>query len=414
MKHSSIHALLLIAALLFLGPAFLGPAFLGPAAFAQEEPASDEPLEVFLELPAYGEPLFGQVEISARIYPPDAEVERVLFFLDGELANLALAPPFTTTLDFGEENIEHEIEVMAQAKDGSNAVDRARTPKIRTDEEVAVELQQLYVAVEQEGARMLDLERKDFTVYDNGRVQDLVTFETGDVPFTATLLVDSSTSMKGERLRFALRGVSAFVDGMRELDQAKLMLFSDRLLHEAPFTSFASVVTLGLGTVEAGGGTALNDHLYLALERLETRQGRRVVVILSDGIDVDSVLDMDHVRWKANQLQPVIYWIRLDLAEEAGQDQRSIWRSAQEHRDELAGLVDAVLESGGRIEPVERIEDIASAFERILSDLRDQYVLGYYSDSTTVRHDIDIRLSRPGLRLRTRGSYLTAPVWKRR
>ena len=220
--------------------------------------------------------------------------------------------------------------------------------------------------------------------------------------------------MKGERLRIALEGVGTFVDGMRELDQAKLMLFSDRLLHEAPFTSFASVVTLGLGTVEADGGTALHDHLYLALERLETRQGRRVVVILSDGIDVDSALDMDHVRWKANQLQPVIYWIRLDLQGEASQAQRSVWRSADEHRDELAGLEEAVAESGGRIEQIERIEDIKLAFERILSDLRDQYVLGYYSDSTTVRHDIDIRLGRSSLDIRTRGSFLASPIWKRR
>lgn len=373
-----------------------------------------EALEVFLELPVYGEPLFGQVEVSARIYPPDAEVKHVLFFLDGELASTAPAPPFATTLDFGDVNREREIEVMALGKDGTTAVARARTPRIHTDEEVAVELQQLYVAVEDGGRRVLDLERDDFTVYDNGRAQELVTFETGDVPFTAALLVDASSSMKGDRLRIALEGVGEFVEGMRELDQAKLMLFSDRLLHEVPFTSFAPVVTLGLESSEGEGGTALHDHLYLALERLETRQGRRVIVMLSDGVDVDSVLSMDHVRWKANQLQPVLYWIRLDFGKDAGKSQRSIWRSVDEHGSELRALEKAVAESGGRIEPVTRDTEIRGAFQRILADLRDQYVLGYYGDSNTVHHEIDIRLGRSGLDVRTRGSYLASPVWKRR
>ncbi|MEO1086766.1 MAG: VWA domain-containing protein, partial [Acidobacteriota bacterium] len=218
-----------------------------------------------------------------------------------------------------------------------------------------------------------------------------------------------STSMKGDRLRIALEGVAGFVDAMRELDQAKLMLFSDRLLYESPFTSFGSVITLGLSTVEAGGGTALSDHLYLALKKLEERQGRRVIVVLSDGVDVESALSMDHVRWRANQLQPVIYWLRTNFGEKEG-DRQSMWRSSDEHREELDGFEEAVIESGGRIETITQIEQVGDALKRILDDLRNQYVLGYYPDDKGGRHKVDVRVS-GGAKVRARGSYSKGATW---
>ncbi|MEM6796153.1 MAG: VWA domain-containing protein, partial [Acidobacteriota bacterium] len=372
--------------------------------------AAEEELQVLLVLPAYGQALFGEVEVGADISPPSIEIERVLYFLDGQLQSVALEAPWKATVDAGQENVEHVFEVLVQAKGGLTATSEVRTPKIKTDEEVAVDLQQLYVAVEKKGDRVLDLRRESFTVIDNGSPQKLVTFESGEVPFTAVLLVDASTSMKGERLRIALEGVTGFVEEMRQLDQAKLMLFSDRLLYESPFTSFGSVITLGLATVEAGGGTALADHLYLALTRLEKRQGRRVIVILSDGIDVESALAMDHVRWKANQLQPVLYWLRLDLGGKQGERQ-SMWRTSSQHREELEGVMEAVEESGGRTLPIGDISEVESALQQILEDLRNQYVLGYYPSEPAGRHKVQVRVPVRGAQIRARGNYSQSSTW---
>ena len=63
--------------------------------------------------------------------------------------------------------------------------------------------------------------------------------------------------------------------------------------------------------VEASGGTSINDHLFMALTRLESVQGRRVVVLFSDGADVHSVLSMAEVLSKASSSQALIYWIHL-------------------------------------------------------------------------------------------------------
>lgn len=373
--------------------------------------ASGEDLEVLLALPTYGEAIFGEVKVGAEIYPSTDTVQRVEFYLDSRLMGVVESPPFEMTLDAGHQNVEHHFQVVVFDGDGEAARSSVWTPRIETDEEISVDLQQLFVTVSDGGRRVLDLEKGDFAVFDNGQRQNLVTFERGDVPFTAAILVDASSSMRGRRLEIALEGVTAFVEGMRELDQAKLLLFSDRVIHETPFTTFASVLTVGLAGVEGDGGTALNDYLYLALKRLEQRQGRRVVIILSDGLDVESVLSMEQVRWAASQLQPVIYWIRLRKGNEdqPGAQIRSPWRAPASHNEELGFLHRSVSESGGRIDDIDRIEDVEEAFQWILEDLRNQYVLGYYPNNEKARdpwHDILVRVRDSNLSVRTRDGYL--------
>jgi hypothetical protein len=256
-----------------------------------------------------------RVEVSPRTAA--AEVHRVEFYLDGRRVGSAAAPPFRILAEAGQENREHHIEVVAFGAAGPLASAERRTPALRVDEQVDVSLQQLFISAERNGEPAPGLTRTDFEVYEDGVRQQVTGFESGEVPFTAALLLDAGTSMQGKQLRTELDGARAFFDSMAAADEAKLLLFSDRLLLETPFTSLPSILTLGLSGVEASGGTALNDSLYLALKRLETRQGRKVVVLLSDGVDVDSVLGMDDLRASLGGTPAaILYWLRLRRDEE--------------------------------------------------------------------------------------------------
>ncbi|MDA8017338.1 MAG: VWA domain-containing protein [Thermoanaerobaculia bacterium] len=378
-----------------------------------------EDIEVFLRLPEYGVALFGDVEVGVDVYPAETEIDRVEFYVDGLLAAVVRETPWQTTVDVGQDNKAHEFVVQVYEAGGTIASSTVMTPRMKTDEVVEVKLQQLYVAVHDRAGRVLDLKREDFKILDNRKQQELITFESGDVPFSAVLLLDASHSMRGGRLEVALEGARSFLTGMKELDQAKLVLHSDHLIQETPFTSFGSVLSVGLAGARAGGGTALNDHLYLALKRLETVQGRRVVIILSDGFDVESVLSMAQVRWVVRQLQPVIYWIRLvegevDSSDPSLGDRRSFWRDPREHRSEIRELIDTVEESGGRIDVIRSIDQVETSFRWILEDLRNQYVLGYLPNAEAGddgRHEVDVYVDRRGLDVRTRGSYLDSPRW---
>ena len=248
----------------------------------------------------------------------------------------------------------------------------------RVDEELSLDLQQLFVTVTRGGRRETALRRSDLRVFEDGDEQEVVTFETGDAPFTAVLLIDTSESMRGPRLEAALRGARGFTAGMKELDEAMLILFSDRVLRSVPFTGSGERLAAGLADTSAGGGTAVNDHLYLALKLLDGRQGRRVVVVFSDGQDVVSGLSMRDVLWKTQRSQTAVYWLRLSTPGRTADTFSSAWRNGAANREEGRLLEDAVRQSGGRTVDIAGIGEVEAAFRGILDELRAQYVVGYY------------------------------------
>lgn len=368
-------------------------------------------IDVFITNPKPREGVFGEVRVTAEVLS-SVPVERVEFLLDGRVLEVQREPPWALTVDVGQDNVPHTFEVHAFDREGAEARAKVVTRTIAVDMALDLELQQLYVTVTKGGRRVLDLPRDDFTVLDEGRPQEIVTFERGDVPLTAALLVDTSTSMEGDRLRAALQGAQAFVAGMRELDEASLMLFSDRLIHATPFSADPAVVGARLDGIRAAGGTALNDHLYTALKTLETRQGRRVVILLSDGTDVESVLSIDDVLWKARRSQVLVYWIRLrdrDGSTAPVVSRSSAWRDMEGHANEVQGLARLVVESGGRVVEIARIADATAAFRDVLAELRDQYVIGYYpsrNQNDETWHEVKVEVRGFGLDVRAREGYV--------
>ena len=183
-------------------------------------------------------------------------------------------------------------------------------------------------------------------------------------------------------------------------------MFSDRIVRATSFTGFREVLTAALSTVIATGATALNDYLYVGLKQLERQQGRRVVLLLSDGIDSASVLGMKDVLEYSDHNPSLVYWLRLPAP---GARISSAWRDAEGYRKELARLEDLVTRSGGRILELAGVEEAAGAFDAVLEELRGQYVLGYYPTTRAddgTWHPVKVRVTGPGLKVRTRRGYI--------
>jgi len=366
-----------------------------------------EPLSLVIVSPQPGVPASGEMLFAVGVQggePPSL----VRFYVDGRQVARLIAPPWEVRVALGAETREHRFEAMAETDSGESAGDVLVTPALRVDEVVDLALQQVYVAVEREGRRVLDLARSDFQVLDDGAAQALVTFERGEVPLAAALVIDASLSMRGEPLRAAYRGARTFIAGMQPLDEAMVAVVSDRLLSATPFLP-AGELLARLREVPAGGGTAVNDHLYLTLSRLDERQGRRVAVLLSDGVDLDSALSMEDVLWRLRRSQALLYWIRLGGADAPSLRRYSPWRDPEGHRRELDRLAEAVRLSGGRIVAAPGPRHLQGAFAEILAELRDQYVLGYYPSlrrSDGSYHTIEVRVRRSGVEVRSRAGYV--------
>lgn len=400
MKSSVPCCLLLFGAIFFSNPGVI---------IAQEDSQFDgKVLDISISKPAAGMPLFGEVEIEADVYPLDAAAS-VEFLLDDQPLALLQSPPFKIRTDVGQDNRERRIVVKALGRSGNEIQATLISPSIRVDEEVSAELQQLYVTVARRDQRVLDLKKGEFSIVDDGNRETLVTFARGDVRLTAVLLIDSSVSMKGDRLRYALNGASKFVESIKQEDDASILLFSDRLKYSTPFSNDAAALTSGLENVQATGGTSLNDHLYLALKKLEHQQGRRVLILLSDGIDTHSALRMKEIAWLARRSRALVYWLCTLPRDEAKKSRSSAWKSSVVYRTEYQQLTQMVLETGGRIITLKHIQDAERAFEEILQELREQYVLGYFptdSRGDGEWHRVSVRVHRSGLNVRTRGGYV--------
>jgi len=386
---------------------------------AAEELAGQETIEVSIVRPAAGEPLFGPVQVEVRV-EAGGIVDSLELWVDGRKVGSRQVPPFEFTVDVGEENREHLFEAIARGSGGRIGRARLVSPPVHFDEIVELALQQLYVTVlDQGGRRVLGLPRQAFEVFDDGVLQDLVTFADGGIPFTATLLVDSSSSMHGEAIEAALGGARAFAEGMTENDEVKVVVHDARPRRVTDFHSDAGRIAEALAGAEAGGGTAVLDPLYAALLELEGRQGRRVIVLLSDGLDIHSVIRPDEVEALARVSQTLIYWVRLVSATEGSLARQSTasqpivplsaWRDQSGSRRIGNALERIVRRSGGRVSDVDSVEQVQSVFRDILRELREQYALGYYADPR--RDDgswrpVKISVKRPELRLRAREGYV--------
>ncbi len=373
--------------------------------------AGDDAITVTLTAPAPGEPLLGEVELAAEVVSRQPILE-VAFYVDGVLVGAVKAPPYRLRVAVGEENRDRRVRVEARAADGATAAAARTAPAIEIHEQVDLDLRQIFLTVSRRGGRrVLDLTRDELKLRVDGRRQEIVTFAAGEIPLTAILLIDGSGSMDEKRLAVALRGAQAFVAGMKPLDQAQVMVFSDRLLARTPLADHQTDLTPVLATTPEGG-TAVLDHLFLALDQLEARQGRRVVVLLSDGMDVDSVLRSADLEPVVRRSRSSIYWVRLSERHSPRFLNRyppNAWYDKRTAERGFAQLERLVRLSGGRIEILRGLGSIEPAFREILAELHEQYAVGFYPRPR--RNDgrwrtLRVKVGRSGLRVRTREGFV--------
>jgi Ca-activated chloride channel family protein len=161
--------------------------------------------------------------------------------------------------------------------------------------------------------------------------------------------------------------------------------------------------------IEAGGGTALNDALYLALKLLDNQQGRRLVILFSDGADVLSQLRMDDVLWKARRGQVLLYWIRCRSTRASARRSLGVAQLRREPEGRAASWSRRSRRAAGRIATIPTLDDVGPAFRGILQELRDQYVLGYYpseSKRDASWHKVQVRVDGFGYKVRAREGYV--------
>jgi Ca-activated chloride channel family protein len=277
--------------------------------------------------------------------------------------------------------------LLAQVRDPSTGTGQA--PTFRSSAEVV--LVDVSV-VDSSGMPVADLGREDFELWEDGARQPIVYFnrEFADKPTPASLvlLLDVSSSMKGDAMTEARRAASDFARRIPDEAEIALLVFDDQVRTACAFTRDRAEIERAIEGLEAGGGTAFYDALAEALDLFEeASHQRKALVVLSDGKDLDSRELFSRIEERFEQSPIVVY--ALGYYKES---ERELYINGEQYYKEPAFEVNLnpawVLErlaslSGGMVLFPTRHDELGTFFSEIASDMGHQYVLGYSPTPTT-------------------------------
>jgi Ca-activated chloride channel homolog len=260
----------------------------------------------------------------------------------------------------------------------------------------------IYATAQDEKRRLVgDLMKEDFEVLDNDKVQTIDLFLNEVQPITVVVMLDTSASMTGN-LRFLEEAAEQFLIRLLPADKGQVGAFNDKIeFFPGDFTSDRDRLIASLKELDFGNPTRLYDAVFESIERLKKIEGRRVVLVFTDGADTGSRANTNNVLEAARANEAMIYAI--GLKSDFFNGARQVRSSPDSSLRRLAE------ETGGGYFELERTADLAPTFTRVAQELHSQYVLGFTPQVLDGKvHRLLVRSKRPGTTIRTRRSYLAS------
>ena len=262
------------------------------------------------------------------------------------------------------------------------------------------ELVDLFVTVTDSNGRLVpDLTREDFTVFDDGEPQEIVLFENTVRPITVVVMLDTSISTTNVMDRI-MGGAEQFLIRMLPDDRARVGAFNDKIeIVPAAFIGDRDLLIGELDGLDFGNDTRLHDAVAASLDSLQGIEGRRVILVLTDGQDSASRSGWRDALRQAVAEEVMIYSIGLEVEYFDGARNR---RTSPDRS--LRRLAE---ETGGGYFELQESDELGATFTRVSQELHSQYVLGFtpsVRDGQT--HEVAVRLKRRGMTARARRSYV--------
>jgi Ca-activated chloride channel family protein len=279
------------------------------------------------------------------------------------------------------------------------AVTWAQQPTFRAGTQVV----SLFATVTDAEKRLVpDLTQNDFTVLDNEKPQSLVFFQNEVQPITVVVMLDTSGSMT-LTLDLLKAAAEQFVLRLLPADKARIGAFNDKIQFMGrSFMNDRDQLVTDIKNIDFGNGTRLWDALAASLDELKGIDGRKVILVFTDGDDTESHnASLGKVIDRARIDEVMIYAIGLESRYFDGQ------RMVRSRPD--SGLRKVADETGGGYFELTKTAELAPTFTRVAQELHSQYVLGFTPMALDGKvHKLAVRMKQPGMTARARRSYLAA------
>lgn len=329
---------------------------------------------------------------------------------------------------------------------GPEEVDAGDVIKVETT------LVTLPVSVTDRNGRYIpNLRKEDFRLWEDGVEQNVAFFNAVDKPFSVVLMIDTSGSTRF-RLEDIQDAAITFINQLRRDDKVMVVSFDNDVDVLSEFTTDRNRLRDAIQRTRTGNSTRLYDAVDLVInERLSRVEGRKAVVLFTDGVDTTS----RHASYESNlrdaeELDALIYPVQYDTyADMGGGGGGTTWPGSTRTPDSAIGILIQILggvskggnnrsggggsgpgtsrgdydlanrylndisqATGARKYQADSIQNISVAFSNIAEELRRQYSLGYYPKNPAQagqRRQIRVRVNQPNLAVRTRDSYIFNP-----
>jgi Ca-activated chloride channel family protein len=269
---------------------------------------------------------------------------------------------------------------------------------------VEVRLVRLLVTVKDLNGRLIGgLNQDDFAVVDSGVPQEIAVFERRtEQPLSIALLIDTSGSTAREQ-RYAIESAGRFLRALTSegnpKDALALYSFNHEVTLHTSYTRDVQQVKAALKRLKSEAGTSMYDAITLSAERLRDREGRKVVVIVTDGGDTTSYRTYQDALRALHDADVILYAILVaPIASESGRN--------------IGGenaLITMAASTGGRMFTPAIGAELDSAFVGILRDLRTQYLIGYYPKALPAQRSdfrrVQVEVRRADLQVFSRAGY---------
>jgi Ca-activated chloride channel family protein len=294
-----------------------------------------------------------------------------------------------------------------------NSNDRPAGKSIDTGYRLKVKADWIYVNTSVWDPRkresVVDLRREDFAVYEDGQLRSIDACLASETPFHLLLLLDVSGSTSGF-IQLIRQAALKFSEQLKPEDRVALATFDSRMTMIQPFTNNREAITVAVRQIQSRGNTAFYDATLEALGVFRGIEGRKAMVIFSDGSDNQladpgkgSKATFEQVRQVVGENDCLIYTVMLLPYEPLPRRDPELYQAKQQ----MQLLAD---ETGGRSFKPQRARDLAGIYREIANDLRHVYTLTFAPAAGSAGwHELRVEVpARSGLITRSRKGYLSS------
>ena len=367
---------------------------------AAQEPA----LSVRITSPLGRTGLSGPIRIVAQIHhPPATPPGEVRFYVDGKLLQSVVAAPYAVEWVDDNPFERREITVEAVTAGGQEARDAVVLQPLEVVENTEVASVLLEASIQDESGRFVrGLPSKDLAVLEDGVPQALDLLRQEAVGATFALLVDSSASMS-RRMDFVQRTATTLSGYMTTRDRMLVAPFSRTIGATTGPTMDHQTIVEAIDAIRPSGGTAILDSIAQVAHSLASMEGRRAIVLITDGYDEHSTGTFEDTLTAVKEAGATLYVVGIGgVAGISIRGERLLRRLA--------------VESGGRFFFPSRDEQLEAVHETLTDDVQNRYLIAYTPTNQKVDGSwraITVRTSHPDYVVRARPGYFApkpAPI----